>query len=139
MRTNKLKVVLDTNVFLVSVLPHFSYYWIYEKLINNKYELLLSNEILAEYEEQIAFRYGMSRTDSELEFLLLLPNVITINPYFYWNLITEDADDNKFVDCAVSGNADYIVTEDKHFKVLKKTKFPKVEILSIKEFEKLLR
>ena len=39
MKISKPIVVIDTNVFLVSILPHFSYYWIYEKLLNNKYEL----------------------------------------------------------------------------------------------------
>lgn len=138
MKNNRYSIVLDTNVFIVSILPHFSYYWIYESLIRNEFDLLLSNEILNEYEEQIAFRYGLSRTDSELEFLLLLPNVKQITPYFRWNLITKDPDDNKFIDCAVSANADYIITEDKHFQVLNKTKFPEMKILNIQGFKKLL-
>jgi len=57
-----------------------------------------------------------------LEFLLLLPNVELVNPYYNWNLITHDPDDNKFVDGAVSGNVDYFVTNDKHFNVLKDIK-----------------
>jgi predicted nucleic acid-binding protein len=42
------------------------------------------------------------------------------------------------VDCAVAGNADFIVTNDGHFKVLKDIQFPRVEVLSIDEFEQLL-
>lgn len=46
--------------------------------------------------------------------------------------------DNKFIDCAIAANADYIVTNDKHFNVVKNIDFPKVNILSIQEFIKLL-
>ena len=53
-------------------------------------------------------------------------------------LITSDVDDNKFVDAAVAGNADYLVTEDKDFNELKKINFPKVEVISLNEFEALL-
>lgn len=48
----------------------------------------------------------------------------------YWN-ITTDPDDNKFVDCAVAGNARFIVTEDHHYDILSKTDFPKVEVIGL--------
>lgn len=43
-------------------------------------------------------------------------------------------DDNKFVDCAIVSNAEYIVTEDNHFNILKTTPFPPVEIKRLHEF-----
>ena len=45
-----------------------------------------------------------------------------------------DKDDNKFVDCAIAGNAQFIVTNDKHFEVLKNIQFPKVEVVSSTDF-----
>lgn len=137
MMNNKLRIVLDTNILIVSFASHFKYYWIFEKLQNGEYDLFVSNEILTEYQEQMAKRFGLTTTDSSLDFLLLLSNVHLINPSFHWQLIIHDTDDNKFVDCAVAANADYIVTQDKHFQVLKDIDFPKVNILSIAEFEKL--
>jgi len=50
-------LVLDTNVFLVSLAPHYKYHWIYQALITGKFELAIANEILTEYSEQIALRY----------------------------------------------------------------------------------
>jgi len=41
-----------------------------------------------------------------LSTLLLLPNVIQVNVYYNWNLIQNDRDDDKFVDCAIASNAD---------------------------------
>ena len=72
------------------------------------------------------------------ELLLNLKNVIKIEPYFNWVLIDNDPDDNKFVDCAIAGNAMFLVSNDKHFQVLNKVDFPKVALIEIKSFlEKL--
>ncbi len=59
---NKLRLLLDTNIFLVSLASHSKYAWIYNALIDEKYELVVSNEILTEYQEQIEIRYGIKRT-----------------------------------------------------------------------------
>ena len=56
-----------------------------------------------------------------------------VTPYFHFKLIQADEDDNKFVDCAVCGNAKVIVTEDHHFNVLREISFPKVDICSLDE------
>jgi predicted nucleic acid-binding protein len=49
-----------------------------------------------------------------------------------------DIDDNKFVNCAFAGNVHFLVSNDKHFNILKTTPFPKIPLLSITEFFKLL-
>ena len=66
--------------------------------------------------------------------ILSRPNVIRKDPHYTFALIEADKDDNKFVDCAIAANAKCIVTEDKHFRVLKNIPFPKVEVLGIEEF-----
>lgn len=50
----------------------------------------------------------------------------------------QDPDDNKFVDCAIACNAKYLVSNDKHFRILKDIPFPKVELLTAQEFQKEL-
>lgn len=54
--------------------------------------------------------------------------------HFRFNLIQQDPDDNKFVDCAIASNAKYIVTEDHHFDILKHISFPRVEVITLKDF-----
>ena len=54
------------------------------------------------------------------------------------DLITQDPDDNKFVDCAICGMAEYIVSNDRHFDILKSIDFPLVTVRSIQEFSKEL-
>ena len=57
-----------------------------------------------------------------------------VTPFFHFEMITEDRDDNKFVDCAIAAHARYIVTNDHHYNVLKRTQYPKVDVVSINEF-----
>ena len=82
---------------------------------------------------------GTTASESILGVLENLQNVNFINSYYKFELIKKDFDDNKFVDCAIAANADFIVTEDKDFKILRSIPFPRVDILNIKEFEILLK
>ena len=50
------------------------------------------------------------------------------------NLIQADKDDNKFVDCAIVAGAEYIVSEDAHFRVLDTIPFPSVSVKRLEEF-----
>jgi predicted nucleic acid-binding protein len=57
---------------------------------------------------------------------------------YKWQLV-ERPDDNKFVDCAVGVNADYLVSDDKHGDLLKlKIYFP-VPIVTFQQFKSLGR
>ena len=69
-----------------------------------------------------------------IHLLLESEYVELINPYFRLQLIEADHDDDKFVDCAFAANATYIVSDDKHYDVLKEIDFPKLLILKLKEF-----
>jgi len=63
---------------------------------------------------------------------------LKIDVYFDLDLIKEDVDDNKFVNCAFAGNVHYLVSNDKHFNILQSIGFPKINLLKIDEFIKLL-
>ena len=68
-----------------------------------------------------------------------LPNVYLIDPKFNWQLIELDPDDNKFVYCAVASSVDYIISNDRHFDILKEIPFPKVTVLNAGEFIELIK
>ena len=53
-------------------------------------------------------------------------------------LLLGDMDDNKFVDCAIAINANFIVTHDKDFNILKSIPFPIIPVIDTNEFKKLL-
>jgi uncharacterized protein len=130
------RIILDTNCLLVSVPKRSPFRWIYDKILTNELELVISTEILLEYEEQLAQFYSPEYAETIIKVLINLPNVIKINPIsFNWLLITQDPDDDKFVDAYVASNADIIITNDRHYKVLKKIKFPPVSFCKIVDFE----
>jgi len=138
MTSSNLRLVLDTNVFLVSILPHHKYWWVFEGILYQRFTLLVSNEILTEYLEKCVQKYGDSLSNERLDFLLEFSNVELITPYYRWELIQNDPDDNKFVDCAIAGSADFLVTHDKHFNILKNTPFPNVNIIRLDTLQGLI-
>ncbi|MCK4763697.1 MAG: putative toxin-antitoxin system toxin component, PIN family [Candidatus Aminicenantes bacterium] len=134
-----MRIVLDTNVVLVSIPKLSKYRPIFEGLLLKKYTLIISNEMLAEYEEIIARKTNAIVAENIIKMLITLTNVEKTEIYYRWNLIEPDMDDNKFVDCAIAGNADYLVSDDQHFNVLKSIDFPEVPLLRAEEFLEILK
>ena len=48
-----MKLVLDTNVLLVSISKKSKYHWVFKNLMEQEYQLNITNDILTEYEEKI--------------------------------------------------------------------------------------
>jgi putative PIN family toxin of toxin-antitoxin system len=133
-----MRAVIDTNCILASIPPQSSHYWLYQAFRQEQFEWLISNEILSEYEEKLADLYSEKTANIVLNILSVAPNVIYTESYFKWNLVDKDPDDNKFADLAIAGNADYLVTNDKHFAPLKKIDFPKLNIVTLDQFKKII-
>lgn len=131
-------VVIDCNIFVMCLTSRSPYHTIYKSLVQGKFNLAVSSEILLEYEEIIETKYNISTANAFISLLKELPNVHFHTAYYNWRLIGLDEDDNKYVDCAIAGHANYLISEDKHFRVLKLIDFPKVPLLSIDEFIKML-
>ena len=127
-------VVLDTNCLLQSLSQRSQYYKVWEDFVMGRYVLCVSNEILEEYEEIISSHMSSLAARIAVETILRANNVVRVDAQFRFNLITADIDDNKFVDCAIIANADYIVSEDSHFNILKSIPFPRVEVKRLREF-----
>lgn len=134
----QLKIVLDTNVLLRSISRRSVYAIIMDKLYENAFELYITNDILLEYEEKISDIFSKETAELIIGAFSILPNVRKIDTYFRLNLITADADDNKFSDCAFAGNVHFLITDDKHFNVLKSISFPAINVISPEEFNELL-
>lgn len=108
---------------------------LFEALLAGKLSLALTTEIIAEYEEVLnSFFESQTLGGNVCKVLIELPLTQRINIYYHWHLIPADPDDNKYVDCAIAANADYIVTNDAHFNVLEKIDFPKVQVISLPAF-----
>ena len=131
-----MKVIIDTNVLLMSLPKISPYRPIFDGLINGQYQLIITEEIWQEYKEILAQKTTLQIAENLSKLLTQLENVKLTKVFFKWNLIIEDPDDNKFVDGAISGNAKYIVSNDKHFRILKNIAFPKVDVIKADVFLK---
>ena len=127
-------IVLDTNCLLASLSRNQEEYIIWKSLQEGRFNLCVTNEILDEYVEVLQRNISPTIAENVMFLLLNLDNLILVDTYFKFNLITADPDDNKFVDCAIAANAEYIVTNDKHFNELETVDFPRVKHISIDEF-----
>ena len=135
---NRLRVVLDTNILLSSVSRYSPYHRIMQGWEDDEFDVCVTTEILMEYEEKLAQNFSPLLAELTLGTFLSKKNALQVEVFVTWNLITQDPDDNKFVNCALWGNAHYLVSNDKHFRVLKHIDFPKIDVLVIDEFMALL-
>ena len=133
-----MNVIIDTNCIIASIPPKNSEYWLYRAFRQKAFDWVISNEIMLEYEEQIGEFYSPLTADLVINILLTSTNVIKSEPFIRWQLITADPDDDKFADLAISANAQYLVTNDHHFNVLKTLPFPTVKVVSLSEFQEIL-
>lgn len=111
--------------------------WLFDGLRFRLFEFGITTEILEKYEEVIGRYYSPTLASNVVEMLPNLENAIWVTPYYKWNLIAADSDDNKFVDCAISCQ-DQIITHDKHFKVLQQIPFPKVKVIQMEALKNLI-
>ena len=128
------QVVIDTNCLLQMISMHSPYRPIWNAFLAGKFQLCISNEILEEYQEIIEQQATARIAENVILLILNRRNVIFVDPHFRLGLITQDPDDNKFVDCAFAANAEYLVSDDKHFKILERTPFPQLNLVRMAEF-----
>jgi putative PIN family toxin of toxin-antitoxin system len=133
-----MRVVIDTNCLIPSIPRHNPEYWLYLSFRNKDFDWVISNEILLEYSEKLAEFYSQNTAELVTSILSTAANVIFAEPYIKWSLIKNDPDDNKFSDLAISANVNFLVTNDRHFDVLKQLPFPTVKVVSLKEFQEIM-
>lgn len=132
------RVVLDTNCLILSLPPNSPYHRVWESFLSGENILCLSNSILEEYAEIIARFWGKDISQDVVDIILNSRFTSFFDPTFNYNLISNDPDDNKFVNCALIANAAFLVTDDNHFSVLKEIEFPRIDVIGIDDYMKLL-
>ena len=133
------RIVLDTNCLIASLSCTSRSYSVWRGLHDGRYTLCVSNEILMEYQEMIGRKTTPEIAENVVQYLANSEFVELITTYYRFDLIKADRDDNKFVDCAITANATYIVSDDKHFKPLRNIGFPKLLVLKLMEFVEKLK
>jgi predicted nucleic acid-binding protein len=91
-----MRVVLDSNILLVALGKRSRYRPIWTAFINESYDLILSEEVLHEYEEILQLYSGPGISDLVMEVFAEAANVLYKNVYYKWAAIKADDDDISF-------------------------------------------
>lgn len=134
-----MRIVLDTNCLIQIISPHNEYHDVWLSLTKGQNVLCISNEIIEEYVEILERLFNHSFAEAVVKTIVNSPFLEYVAPFYKFELIKSDPDDNKFVDCAIAANARYIVSNDRHYDVLKTINFPRVEVLSLSSFANLIK
>lgn len=118
--------------------PRSKYHAVWESFVSGENRLCITNEIIEEYIEILQKLVGYEVSEYIVKTIINSPFTEFFTPYYHFELIKADPDDNKFVDCVIVAHARYVVTNDHHYDVLKEIPFPKVQIISIQDFMKVV-
>jgi putative PIN family toxin of toxin-antitoxin system len=134
--------VLDTNVVVSRfMVPVGKSAQIIKHWEERSFTLLISKPLFEEYSKVMGYKHIRRRhrlTDEQvadvlapfLEFALLVEPKVTVK------VVNDDPDDDKLLECALAGGADYIISGDAHMLTLKE--YQAIEILSPAAFLLLL-
>ena len=132
-----MKVTLDTNVLVSGTFWTGDSFRILNLIDKNELNNIISKEIIKEYYEVINSNEIIGKIeDKKLKMLKIVHRVINnsdiLEPSVKIDIIKDDPDDNKILECAVAGNADCIVSNDRH--LLKLKNFRGIPILTPDDF-----
>lgn len=132
------RIVLDTNVLISGTFWNGSSAEIIHLIEEEKLVLIVSAEILKEYDkvmnyDEIKQKVGHHHECAQAGQKIIQLSVI-VHPQQSINIIKEDPEDNKFIEAAIAGNANVIVSQDNH--LLKLKNYGGIKIVTPEEFLK---
>lgn len=132
-----LKVVLDTNVFVSILVGGRLKENLYPLLLKGEFRLFLTQELLNEL-LYVFSKPEFKLTEPDLEnFKTFLKRKAVFVESKEKISVCRDVEDNKILECAVSGKANFIVTGDRD--LLSLSSFRKISIVTPAEFAKILQ
>lgn len=127
-----MRVVLDTNIFISAVLGG-RLGIIVDEWKAGKFKLIVTDSIAREYLDVInrpKFKIPQDEIIAASDYLLQLAEFVT--PVEEILVIVADPTDNKFLEAAIAGKVDYIVSGDNH--LLEIGSFREIPIINAREF-----
>jgi putative PIN family toxin of toxin-antitoxin system len=132
----KFRVVLDTNVLISALLFHARPSRLVALWQKGQIVFLISADVLNEYLRVLAYP-KFRLTEKEIKAMIeveVLPFAEPVRIRTRLRMVAEDPSDDKFLELAVGGKANFIVSSDKH--LLKLAMCKGVEIIPVAEFLK---
>lgn len=132
-----IRAVADTNVLVSAVIAKGNEYSLLKEAKMRRFRLVLSPQIVTEFKDVISrhkFGFSKSQIESVIKHILLISEiVITVSQIA---AVKEDPDDDRIIEAAIDGKADYIVSGDKD--LLRLQRFKNVKIIPAAAFLQLI-
>lgn len=132
-----IKAVLDTNVILSALFWRDAPYLILKKAIKGDFLFLTSPDILKEVKEKLIFKFKVPQEKVREYLEALIVNSKIVIPQKRLKIVKADPNDNKIIECAFEGKADFIISGDTHLKSLRHYK--NIKIISPKQALKIFQ
>ncbi|HXH32759.1 MAG TPA: putative toxin-antitoxin system toxin component, PIN family [Bacteriovoracaceae bacterium] len=114
-----IRAVIDTNVFISGIFWKGPPYLILEAWSEGKFKLIISSEILIEYERVLnELSKKANAQNSHRIFDLIKLNAEMVTPVVFAKFVCRDKDDDKFLAAALGGSVQFLVTGDEDLLVL---------------------
>ncbi len=126
-----ISLVPDTNIIISAVFWRGNTNEIIKRGILGEYQLVISAEILDEVVVKLKnkFQFPEESIQNLIDILLIYCHIVEVKSKFD---VVRDKEDNKIIECAFDGKADYIVTGDPDLLELKE--FREIKIVTAKKF-----
>ncbi len=127
-----MRVVADTNVFISAFMFGGLPGKFLDLALRRKVTLVTSSALLDELDEKLRGKFAISERDALAIRAKLEGSANVVEPDFELNAVPDDPDDNRVLECAVAGEAEFIVSGDKH--LLRIGNYEGIAIITVRQF-----
>jgi putative PIN family toxin of toxin-antitoxin system len=119
-------VVLDTNIFISAVFWESSPYEIVKKAISQEIIVFISDDIIEEIKEVLARDFSLEKQEIDDIIDSFVYFTHFIEPREKVEVVKEDPDDNRILECSAACGAKFIISYNKHLLKLKEFRGAKI-------------
>lgn len=131
-REELVRAVADTNVLVSGLLFNGLPRTFVNHATAEGFTLVTSEELLDELSEKLSHKFHFDAADTRV-FIGKIRQIAEIaSPNFRLDAVPDDPDDNRVLECAVAGEAEYIVSGDKH--LLRLRSHAGIWIVTVRQF-----
>ena len=128
----KKRIIIDTNNLISALGWEGNSRDLIRKVIDKEYEFIISIKQLEELKKVLDYPKFKFSEEQKRKFLEIIFKIATVIKTKLKLDVCVDEKDNIFLECAVEGKADYLISGD--YDLLRLKKFRNVKIVSVKEF-----
>lgn len=127
-----MRVVADTNVLISAILFGGLPEAFLELASLRSFQLVTSPTLLEELDGKLRLKFLMPDEDANEVRWTLEEMAVVVRPDLRLTVVKSDPDDDRVLECALAGEADYIVSGDKHLREL--GSYDGIKIVTVRQF-----